>query len=342
MKQLFYLLFAIWILPGNSSVAQSYTVQVKIRNQPENPVVLGTLKGDEFTPFDTVEVQQMNSVHQEKSIKFSFPENAIPGMYRLVFGQTTYARIMDEPPQQLDFIFNKENIVLETDFNAPADSLKVTGSEENRVWFDFLQREKEFRQKIEELEMEVDYYQGMLAEADGNLTDMETEAARVANEFNQLQLQRDRFISQTADENEVLFASRVIRTFREPVRDGYLTRQEREKSFQKEYFRYLDFSDESLIQTQVFTDKVFDFLVTFNQAGFTHEQREEAYTDAVDIVMRKIEEAGPGSRGSNPVAHFILNYLVTGFERLDMDNVIDFITEKYAGTLYEPGEENNR
>jgi hypothetical protein len=77
-----------------------------------------------------------------KKVRWQFPGNAVPGMYRLVFGQTVYARVMNEAPQQLDFIFNNENIILETNFTAPQDSLLVVLSEENRVWFGFSQRRK--------------------------------------------------------------------------------------------------------------------------------------------------------------------------------------------------------
>jgi len=37
-------------------------------------------------------------------------------MYRLILGKTTYAKVMDEPPQQLDFIYNNEDLIFETDF----------------------------------------------------------------------------------------------------------------------------------------------------------------------------------------------------------------------------------
>jgi hypothetical protein len=117
--------------------AQTYSLNVRIKNQPENPVVLETISGDKFSPVDTLElqklagglpdetntgsqsaIQQVTSSHQlKKKVSWQFPANATPGMYRLVFGQTTYARVMGESPQQLDFIFNKENIEFETDFN---------------------------------------------------------------------------------------------------------------------------------------------------------------------------------------------------------------------------------
>ncbi len=109
------------VLPFGIGAAIYVTGQHK--NQPDNPVVLGSIRGDKFTPVDTLEllkvagssvsennsgsqetIHQVTSSHQMKKVSWQFPENAAPGMYRLVFGQTTYARVMGESPQQLDFI----------------------------------------------------------------------------------------------------------------------------------------------------------------------------------------------------------------------------------------------
>ena len=152
MKQLFFLypVFFLWLCPF--AVAQSYSLQVSIKNQPDNPVVLGTIRGDKFTPVDTLVLQEVALGHlpnQLKKVNWQFPVNATPGMYRLVLGQTTYARVMGESPQQLDFVFNNENIILETDFKAPQESLVVVLSDENRVWFDFLKKEKDNTRHLE-------------------------------------------------------------------------------------------------------------------------------------------------------------------------------------------------
>ncbi|MFW5821875.1 MAG: hypothetical protein ACOCU7_00680, partial [Tangfeifania sp.] len=268
MKQLAFFYTIILLLFCNPAFSQPFTLQVSIKNQPGNPVVLGNISGDKFTPVDTLEIQQVTSGHQMKEVSWKFPANATPGMYRLVFGQTTYAKVMDEPPQQLNFIFSKEDVVFETDFKAPQDSLEVLRSEENRVWFNFLQKEQLLNEELELLEKEVDYYQKKItaakssSPAEKHLAELEQQASQKANAFNQLQMERDRFIEKTVNDNPGLFASRLIQTFREPLRDGYLTKEERSEAFQKEFFRYIDFSDETLINSPVLTDKVFDYLVS--------------------------------------------------------------------------------
>ena len=353
-----YLIFSLLLYV--QATAQPYTLEVSIKNQPDNPVVIGAVRGEKFLPVDTLDIrevtggsvsneggiQQVTSSHQLKKVEWKFPANVTPGMYRLVFGQTTYARVMGESPQQLDFIFNNENIILETDFKEPQENLVVVLSEENRVWFEFLKKEKELQNHLNLLEKEVDYFQTRVAAAkfsaqavaEADLQELKQQTAQKANTFNQLQMERDRFISNTITRNEGLYASRLIHLFREPLRDGYLSSAERKEFYQREYFRHIDFSDESLIQSPVLTDKIFDFLVTYNQPGLTQQQREQAYVKAVDAVMTQINPMVPGSQLNNPVYEFILNYLVTGFERLNMGNVLTYIAENYAGNLCQTDE----
>ena len=160
---------------------------------------------------------------------------------------------MGEPPQQLDFIFNREDILFETDFKDPQDSLVILSSDENRLWFNFLQQEKQYHDRLKELEQEVDYYDGKIT-SPGNsgdpvptyaeLESLKDKRARKANEFNQLQMERDMFINQLSDKHNELFASSLINNFREPFRDGYLSSIERSKFYQKDYLNFVDFADE--------------------------------------------------------------------------------------------------
>src|SRR5690606_37193002 len=137
--------------------------------------------------------------------------------------------------------------------------------------------------------------------ADVDLQEVGLQAAQKSNTFNQLQMERDRFIISAVEKIDGLLASRFISLFREPVRDGYLSSQERKEYYQKEYFRHIDFSDESLIHSPVLTDKIFDYLITYNDPGFNQEQREQEYMKAVDAVMSQIAPVESGSQVNNPV-----------------------------------------
>jgi hypothetical protein len=294
-------------ISGNS-FAQTFTVEVQIKNQPNNAIVFGSVKGDEFNPIDSTTLKQTVG-----KVRFNFPENAHPGVYRIIFGTTPAARILNEPPQQLDFIFDNENLAFDTDFKAPVENLKIIQSKENTVWFEFLAKYKVIRQNIEMLEKEID--------SNWQKGDT-TKVIAYANDFNQLQMEMDVFVVQNSQKNPGLFASQMIKNLREPLLDGYLTTAERKQSFQKEFFKLLDFTNPALINSSIYTDNIFKYLVSYNQFNFTQKQREAEYIKALDIIV-------PNIRQNEQVFSFLMGYLVHGFNVLKMENVISTISKKY-------------
>lgn len=335
-------------------VAQPNSVRLQISNHPGNTVVLGQVKGDKFIPVDSSMVQPVTSSSPAESgtqnihpvtqsqrannatVTFHLNESATPGMYRLIPGKTRVAEIMNEPPQQLDFIFNHENLVFETDFKAPEDSLKIIQSEENRVWFEFKRLEKKYKAQIKELDQEINYY---LAQGVGVSNSNNAVENRITR-YNLLQKERDELISKTIEKHSNLFATKLIKMYREPFLDGNLSEQQRKEDFKNEFFSQLDFTDEALINTPIYTEKAFQYLMAYAQMGLTREQQEQEFIKAVDIILQHI--GGPtqsGAPSENQIVYeFILDYLVRGFEKMNLENVLKTIAGKYEGTTCQTDE----
>jgi hypothetical protein len=144
---------SFWGLFGRNSFAQTFTVEVQIKNQPNGTILFGSVRGDDFTAIDSTTLMQPAG-----KVKFTFPANAHPGVYRINFGASSYAKIMNTAPQQLDFVFDNENLVFDTDFKDPVENLKVIESKENVVWFGFLAKDKILRQNIDLLEKQIDQH----------------------------------------------------------------------------------------------------------------------------------------------------------------------------------------
>lgn len=288
----------------NDVCAQSYNIDFNVNGQPQGKVVLGSLRGDDFVAIDSLQ-------STDEHIHFSIAGNAHAGMYRVIFGQTTYAQVMKKAPQQLDFIFNKENVVLATDFKYPEDSLKVIHSNENALWFLFRDYEKRYKKQYTILEEEMDLF---WANKDT------IKALDKSNDFNRLQMARDLFIGQKVQQNKKLLAVAFIAQYRQPILDGFLTPEERKADFQRNYFKTVDFSDERLINSSVYTDKVFEYLVTYNDKSYTKSQRESAYIKAVDDILQETNQ-------NEKVQQFIIGYLIHGFKLLHLDKVIAHIHE---------------
>jgi hypothetical protein len=310
LKSTLYFLLSFVLLGaiGRNSFAQTFTVEVQIKNQPNSTILFGSVRGDDFTAIDSTSLNQ--SVGK---MKFTFPANAHAGVYRIIFGVSSYAKLMNTPPQQLDFIFDNENIIFDTDYKDPVENLRVIESKENTVWFNFLAKDKLLRQNIDLLEKQIDRYW---------LIKDTTKVIEAANEFNQIQMERDFFVVKTSQENRGLFAAQMIKNHRQPLLDGFLTPEERKVSYKKEFFRTLDFTDASLINTSVYTDHIFNYLVSYNNPMFTQKQRETEYIKALDVIV-------PNIRQNDEVYRFIMGYLVHGFNVLQMENVIGYISKKY-------------
>lgn len=319
----------VLILIANVSLAaQPHDVTVQITHQPRQKIILGSIKGDKFMPIDTI--QSVNN-----PAKFELPKSLSTSVYRIILGQTTYANVMHQPPQQLDFIVNNEDVVLKTDFNAPLDSLKVIQSEENKVWFEFLSKEKIYREKLRYAEIDLDYQEklhhqpsGKSAQVPGpnnQLKDSKQSYEAAVTRYNQLQKEHAALINSIVQEHPNLFASRLIAMYREPFLDGHLAAAQRKKVFQDEYFKQLDFTDTTLINSPIYTQRAFHYLMSYAQKGLSRSTQEKEFMKAVDVILAHVSQ--------NPkVYQLILDYLVRGFEKMGMEKVITYIADNYSST----------
>lgn len=286
--------------------AQQKTLNLILSEQPQTKIILVKIKGDNLIKIDSTLVDNGYA-------KLNFPGISAPGMYRVILGQTTYARVMKEAPQQFDFIYNKEDIALKTNFNSPTDSMEVIRSEENKVWFTFLQEHNDFQEQFNKLQDKVNSFWSKKDTLN---------ALDAANSFNTLQMEWDLKLAQTIQQNQNLLASKFLQFKRMPILDGFLSAQERKEELLKEFFIYVDFNDPVLINSSAYSDKVFDYLVLYNHPSFTKEQRTKAYIDAVDLLMPIINK-------NDEVFSFLKSYLLHGFKVLQMDEVIAHINKNY-------------
>lgn len=71
--------------------------------------------------------------------------------------------------------------------------------------------------------------------------------------------------------------------------------------------------------------------MSYAQRGLSREQQEQEFKDAIDIIVAHTNQ-------NEKVYEFILDYLVSGFEKLRMDDLITYIADKYSGTTCQTDE----
>lgn len=309
LKRLIFITIAAALLFSSAILnAQNFSVVIQLQNQPPGNILLGSVKGDLFVPIDSISVNQSTA-----QVKFVFPENAPAGIYRINLGNTRYEIVMNKPPHLLDFIFDNENIVLETDFEATEEKLKIKQSKENMAWYSFRAKDKVLMEQVSELEYEVEK-----CWKSGDTSKLKS----VANQYNQIQMERDMLVLKASQESRGLFVSQVIKNQRLPMLDGYLSPDERLNDFKADYLKVLDFTDTRLINSQVYTDNIFNYLIRYNSPFLNQKQRETEYMKAVDAIMGHLKQ-------NNEVRKFVRDYLLHGFEVLKMNTLIGYINKKY-------------
>ena len=92
------------------------------------------------------------------------------------------------------------------------------------------------------------------------------------------------------------------------------------------------------MSSSVYTDKVFKYLMSYAQRGLTREQQEQEFMIAVDEIVKSIHGVTSSHPVNNQVYEYILDYLVRGFEKLNLDNLIAYIAENYSGTTCQTDE----
>jgi len=304
-----------FVVANQTLQSQNFKIEVFVSKQPNEEVVIGRIKGDKFTPVDTV-------LPVAGSITFELPDSAVIGVYRIILGQTVYAQVMHEAPQKLDFVFRKEDCVLKTNFNFPTDSLQVVRSKENRVWVKFIQIEKVYAAQLTDLVSQINYFQ------QNQDDDYYTEKRKVAiiKKYNDIQKKRKSLIASTVKKNPDLFASKMISMYEEPYMNGNLSEEKRTLTFERDFFMNLDFSEESLINSPVYTQKVYQYLMSYAKKELSHKEQIGEMNKAVDIIIDK-------TKSNAEVGDFVVDFLMRGFEMLELNEVMQYIAKIYSPSI---------
>ena len=132
MKSLVLSIFLL--LSIHYSFAQD--IKFKVDNLNSDKAALFSLSGEK--------VYFIDSITSSKKGKFQFSlENHHAGIYRLTFNNKS----------QVDFIYDKKDVEIETDANNFSDNVKVIKSESNKIYYDFIKLNKEYKTKTELLQL---------------------------------------------------------------------------------------------------------------------------------------------------------------------------------------------
>src|ERR1035441_4089381 len=177
MKYIFIYTLVILRLTGIS--AQTIDIKVNNLNQPKTQ--LSYLRGGNVIFIDSL-LSTNNEFH------YTFAKNAShPGLYRLYISINRW----------IDFIIDNEDVILITNANNITDSMNVIKSESNKLYYEYINFNKDYKIKTGQLMVILDKY---------SKDDNYSVSAR--NKLNQLQEQYYKFVNITSQKNINSFVAR--------------------------------------------------------------------------------------------------------------------------------------
>jgi len=289
-----------------SIFSQSYSIKADISGLPANKIILTRIHGDNLYTIDSL-------IAARQDFSFSLPQDLPVGLYRLILGKTKRAEFMGGPPQSIDLIFNNENISINSDFNFPLDSLKIIESEENKIYYSFQNKYNQLEYRIQQVYPLIINYP------------KSTAFFKIAvDEFHNLQREQIQLIEETVKKYPDTYASAMIKMKRTPFLEGTWTEMERVLFMREHFFDGLDFENKLLLNSNVYTKKIIDYLSLYRNPNLVQSDQEDLFIMAVDKIL-------PATNKDREVYGFVLNYLVEGFEKFKFEVVLNHIADNWLG-----------
>lgn len=286
-------LFIILLLSAEFSYAQN--INIRIAGLGEKKAALFSLSGEKVSFIDSVEVSP------DKEFVYNLKKHN-PGIYRLILNSNTV----------LNFIYDNEDVGIETDAGNVSDSLRVIKSGSNKIYYEFTRLNKVHKTKSDLLQL-------MLARYPEKDDYFQATAEKM------IRLQKDYlyFINENSQANPNSFIARYIRTARLPVIDVNVPVEKQLYWLKSHSLDNVDFSDEGLIYSDAFTNKTIEYLSYYRNPQLPKELLEKEFETAIDTLLNK-------AKVNEIVYTHIAEYLLDGFKKFGFDNVIDYIVENYV------------
>ncbi len=302
------LLIILFILCSHIILAKDYQVKLQVTNLPTDtkPVLLRIYNGNLF-------VVDSTAIRENNNVIFPIPANTSPGMFKVLLGMNSRNPGMPPSlPVTTDFLFNHENITLKLDFNDPANTIEVIESKENKLYFDFLKSDIRFYQKL-----------GLLEQIVISYPEKDEFYQKALECYNKAQHEHNQFIDETYKSAQKSLAARMIKNQKIPIIPGKLTPEQRDSIFRNEFLSQIDFSDTTLLYTNIYTDKIFQYIKMCMKETMSPRENEANCIRAIDYIVPLLNV--------NPIVQqHLLHFLIAGFEStMHMEEVLAHISSNY-------------
>lgn len=236
------------------------------------------------------------------------------GKFRFILGasrQPGVYRIQWSKDGLIDVIWNHADVGFQTTAEKPEEHIVFSGSLENQIHLDYAKLDRMNQSKLELLLPIVDYY-----------PEPDSFYQVAARELEQIQIAQKKYLDSLIQQYPDYYAVRMAKVYRTPFLPATLTRDERVTYLRQHYFDGVDFSDTAMLRSTVFPNKAISYLALYSNNRLSQKQLEVEFIKAVTVIM--------SAASVNPeVYKFLLDYLVSGFDKYHFDEVIEYMAENF-------------
>lgn len=276
--------------------AQPFTVKGTVHGLSDRTIHLLSYYGERTFVIDSARADTAGM------FRFDLPEKTPPGLYRVRIGKEGY----------IDLILNREDVEFSTRIEHPGDSLRILKSEENRVYYDFILRDSKAQAKLGLLQQVLDYY-----------PDRDDYYAFTAKEYEMVQKGLAKIRDAAYKEHPGSYAARLIRLYSAPFLEASFTPEIRMAYLRQHFFDQTDFNDTSLLRSPAFSNKAISYLALYSNNRLAQKQLEAEFIKAVTVTLS-------AASVNAEVYKFLLDYLITGFDKYHFEEVITYMAENFS------------
>jgi len=259
--------------------------------------VLSFLRGETAYKIDTLAAEK-----QGKYFFMFAPQKNHRGFYRLTYGKN----------KQIDFIYDNDEIDITAGSPESNEEITVNKPGSNEIYRRFLKLSKNFKIKSDLLlfllkmyPKEDDFYSAVKAK------------------LSSLQKEYSEFIESVSEARPGAFIAQYVRSARLSAADVNMPVENQLLHLKTHGLDSVDFSNSDLIFSDVFTNKVIEYLTLYRNPQLTKAELEKEFTAAVDSVLHRANK-------NAIVYRQVTEYLVDGFRKFGFDYVIDYIVDNYV------------
>lgn len=275
------------------------------------PVLLQAQKtiGGSFAPAEEYKwfiVYKLNPTHQkyidngkieEGKMAYTFTEDAVPGVYRIVYG-------LPQETANFDFIYSGNEDIK---FTFSEEGLEYSSSKENQLRTAYFSSINLVKKQINE------FYQN------GS-----TDTKKFNTIFNTLADTQTLF----EKESEGTIVNHFIKANKPYIPEGYETPKEMVNNIKKHYFDAINFSDSILNNSDFITEKISNYVFTaLPLKELTPQEKEVEYQNNIKTVAQNIIDSDA------PYKKVIYNVLWEQMVETEHQETANFITDTYLMEL---------